>query len=111
MRWYRNLPVPRRHRFAQIALFCCGLLVPEMLMLAWLTPHAIRMADSWSFILSGYSLVLLLYMSAATVAMGDYLKVCLVLFGLLYACVLGGLLVEGSALFILTAVLLFWRGY
>jgi hypothetical protein len=108
--WYRNLPVPRRHRFAQIALFCGVLLIPEMLMLAWLTPHPIRMADSWSFILSGYSIILLLYMSAATVAMGDYLKVCLVLFGILYACVLGNLLVELSGLFFLTALMLFWRG-
>ena len=109
--WYRNLPVPRIRRFIQIALFCGLLLIPEMLTLAWLAPVPIRIVDSWSFLLSGYSIMLLLYMGAATVAMGDYLKLCLVLFGILYACVLGNLLIGMSGLFLLTALLLFWRGY
>ena len=109
--WYRNLPVPRMRRFIQIALFCGLLLTPEMLTLAWLTPDPIRIVDCWSFLFSGYSIVLLLYMGATTVAMGDYLKLCLVLFGILYACVLGNMLIAMSGLFLLTALLLFWRGY
>ena len=109
--WYRNLPVPRWRHFTQIALFCGLLLIPEMLTLAWLTPHPIRIVDSWSFLLSGYSVVLLLYMGAATVAMGDYLKLCLVVFGILYACVLGNWWIEMSGLFLFTALLLFRRGY
>ena len=109
--WYRNLPVPRMRRFIQIALFCSLLLVPEMLIMAWLTPDPIRIRDSVSFILSGYSVLLLLYISAATIAMGDYLKLCLVLFGILYGCVLGDLLIGMSGFFLATAVLLFWKGY
>jgi hypothetical protein len=109
--WYRNLPVPRLHRFIQIAIFCGLLLLPDVLILAWLTPDPIKIGDSGSFIFSGYSVVLLLYTSAATVAMGDYLKLCLVLFGILYACVLGDLLIGMSGLFLVTAWLLFWRGY
>jgi hypothetical protein len=42
---------------------------------------------------------------------GDYLKLCLVLFGILYAGVLGGFLMGVSGLFILTAMALFVRGY
>jgi hypothetical protein len=109
--WYLNLPVPRWRRLTQIAFFCGLLLIPEMLMLAWLTPDPIRIVDSWSFLVSGYSVILLLYIGAATVAMGDYLKGCLVLFGILYACELGDVLIEMSGLFLLTALLLFWRGY
>lgn len=109
--WYRNLPVPRMRRFIQIALFFSLLLLPEMLTMAWLTPHPIRVRDSVSFILSGYSVLLLLFISAATIAMGDYLKLCLVLFGILYACVLGDLLIGMSGFFLATAVLLFWKGY
>lgn len=109
--WYRNLPVPRTRRFIQVALFCSLLLIPEMLILAWLTPDPIRIRDSVSFILSGYSVLLLLYISAATIAMGDYLKLCLVLFGILYGYVLGDLLIGMSGFFLATAGLLFWRGY
>ena len=82
-----------------------------VVLLAWLTPDPIRIRDSWCFLLSGYSVLLLLYMSAATVAMGDYLKLCLALFGILYACVLGDLLIGMSGLFLVTAVLLFRWGY
>ncbi len=109
--WYRNLPVPRMRRFIQIALFCSLLLIPEMLIMAWLTPDPIRIGDSVSFILSGYSVLLLLYICAATIAIGDYLKLCLVLFGILYGCVLGDLLIGMSGFFLATAVLLFWKGY
>jgi hypothetical protein len=80
-------------------------------MLAWLTPDPIRIRDSLSFILSDYSVVLLLYTSAATVATGDYLKLCLVLFGILYVSVLGDLLIVMSGLFLATAFLLFRWGY
>jgi hypothetical protein len=103
--------VPRIRRFLQIALFCGLLPIPDMLTLAWLTPDPIRIRDSWCFLLSGYSVLLLLFMSAATVAMSDYLKLCLVLFGILYACVLGDLLIGMSGLFLVTAVLLFRWGY
>lgn len=109
--WYRNLPVPRMRRFIQIALFCGVLLIPEMLLLAWLTPDPIRIRDSVSFILSGYSVLLLLYSGAATIAMDDYLKLCLVLFGILYVSVLSGLLIGMSGFFLATACVLFWRGY
>jgi len=82
-----------------------------MLILAWLTPHPIRIRDSVSFILSGYSTLLRLYMSAATVAMGNYFKLCLVLFGILYVCVLSDLLIVLSGLFLVTAYVLFRWGY
>ncbi len=113
MRWYRALPVPLIKRFAQPGLFCALLLLPEIATLAWLTPNPIRVTDAFSFIVSAYSLLLLLYSLLCTVpfATGDYLKLCLVLFGILYACVLGGFLIVLSGFFFLAAMLLFLWGY
>jgi hypothetical protein len=88
--FYRGLPVPVFRRLAQYALFCLLLLLPETLLLAGLTPHPVRLADALIFGGMGYGLLLLLNslwviwpLSAA-----DYLKLCLVLFGILYVFVL-----------------------
>jgi hypothetical protein len=113
MRWYRALPVPLIKRFAQPGMFCALLLLPEIATLAWLTPNPIRVTDSISFIFSAYSLLLLLYslLCAVPFATGGYLKLCLVLFGILYACVLGGFLIVLSGFLMLAAMLLFLWGY
>jgi hypothetical protein len=113
LRWYRALPVPLIRRFAQPGLLCALLLLPEIGTLAWLTPNPIRITDAFSFIISAYSLLLLLYslLCAVPFATGDYLKLCLVLFGILYACVLGGFLIVLSGFFLLAAMLLFLWGY
>lgn len=111
--WYRALPVPLFHRFIQLAFFCGLLLLPEMLTLGWLTPHPIRLTDSCSFIFSGYSVLLLLYslLLATSMPMDDYLKLCLVLFGILYVGVLGSFLIVLSGFFLMTALVLFKWGY
>ena len=111
--WYRALPVPLIRRFIQIALFCGLLLVPEMLTLGRLTPDPIRTMDSWSFLFSGYSILLLLYalLLATAMPMDDYLKLCLVLFGILYIGVLGSFLMMVSGIFLVTALVLFRWGY
>ncbi len=113
MRWYRALPVSLICRLAQAGLFCALLLLPEMLTLGWLTPNPIRVVDSLRFIVSAYSLLLLLYslLSAVPLATGDYLKLCLVLFGILYICVLGRVLIVLSGVFLFTATVVFLRGY
>jgi hypothetical protein len=111
--WYRALPVPLFRRFIQIAFFCGLLLLPEMLTLGWLTPDPIRITDSCMFVFSGYSVLLWLYslLLATSMPMDDYLKLCLVLFGILYVGVLGSFLILLSGLFFLTALVLFKRGY
>jgi hypothetical protein len=44
-------------------------------------------------------------------AAGNTLKLCLVIFGILYACVLGGFLIAMSGFFFFTAAILFFWGY
>lgn len=113
LRCYRALPVPLLKRFTSLALICGLLLLPEMLTLAWLTPHPIRLLDALSFMWLGYSLLLLLCCLLATVKIktGDFLKLLLVLFGILYGGVLGDFLIALSGFFVFTAAMLFFGGY
>ena len=87
---YKALPVSRGVRFCLHALLCFLLLLPEMAVLGWLTPHPVRPADSLAFVVLGYALLLLLnsILAAWTLTVADYLKLCLVLFGILYCFVL-----------------------
>ena len=88
--FYRALPVPRIRRFGEYALFCFLLLLPEMLLLGRLTPHPLKPADSFVFIILGYGILLLLHgiLNIWTLAVADYLKLCLIMLGLLYCLVL-----------------------
>ena len=110
---YRGLPVPLVRRFGHYSLFCFLLLAPETLVLGWLTPHPIQVVDSLSFLFSGYSLLLLLNSILLTVSLtaSDYWKLCLVLFGILYCCVLGKFLIASSGFCVFMAAVLFFRGY
>ncbi len=112
LRSYRAMPVPFANRFACVAIFCGLLLLPEMLTLGWLTPYPIRVSDALSFVASGYSLLLLLCCLFSTVhtTTGNFLKLCLVLFGILYGGVLGDFLIALSGFFLFVAAMLFfWR--
>ncbi|HVU96327.1 MAG TPA: hypothetical protein VHE34_13950 [Puia sp.] len=87
---YRSLPVKKLRWLAQYALFCVVLLLPEIIVLGWLTPHPIRLVDALAFAGLGYVILLLLcgILLAWTVKPADYFKLCLVLFGILYILVL-----------------------
>jgi hypothetical protein len=110
---YRALPVVLRKRFGQYCLFYFLLLLPEILVLGWLTPDPIRFIDTLELVVSGYSLLILLNSFLFVIALraGDFLKLCLVIFGILYGCVLGGFLIAMSGFFFFTAAVLFFRGY
>jgi hypothetical protein len=87
---YRSLPVKNFRRETQYALFCLALLLPEIIVLGWLTPHPIRLIDALAFAGLGYVILLLLYsiLRVWTLKPVEYLKLCLVLFGILYVLVL-----------------------
>jgi hypothetical protein len=87
---YGTLPVNVFHRGTQYALFCFGLLLPEIIVLGWLTPHPIRLIDSLAFAGLGYVILLMLegILLAWTLTSADYLKLCLILYGMLYILVL-----------------------
>jgi hypothetical protein len=88
--FYRALPVPPVRRLAHHALLCFLLLAPETMILGWMIPHPIRLADGLLFVLMGYGILLLLdsLLIAGDLTAADYLKLCLVLFGILYGFVL-----------------------
>lgn len=111
--FYRTLPVPLTRRFTHYSLFVFLLLLPEMLMLAWMTPHFIRIGDTIEFILSGYSVLLLMnsLLFIAPFTNRAFLQLCLCIFGILYCCVLGNCLIIMSGIFLVTATVLFFRGY
>jgi len=110
---YRSLPVLRAVRFIQYGLFYGCMLLPEMLTLGWLTPHPIRLMDSLGFILSGYSVLLLLnsLLFVASWRIRDFIKLSGGIFGILYFGVLGDVLIALSGFFFVTAFVLFYWGY
>jgi hypothetical protein len=111
--YYRALPVLLWKRFGQYCLFYFLLLLPEILILGWLTPDPIRFIDTLELVLSGYSVLALLNSFLFVIALKtvDFLKLCLVIFGILYGCVLGGFLIAMSGSFLFTAAILFFWGY
>jgi len=88
--FYRALPAPRVRRLAHHALLCFLLLAPETMILGWLVPHPIMLADGLLFVIMGYGILVLLdsVLIASDLTAADYLKLCLVLFGILYGFVL-----------------------
>jgi hypothetical protein len=113
MKWYRALPVALGKRLGQYCLFWLLLLVPEMLILGWMTPNPIRFIDVLELGITGYSLLILVSccLMVIPLSVSDFLKLCLVIFGILYGCVLGGFLIAMSGFFLFTAAILFFWGY
>jgi hypothetical protein len=112
--FYRVLPVSLLRRFGQYTIFSFLLLLPETLVLCcWMTPEHLRLADTLTFITSGYSVILLMncLLLVARFTNRDFEKCCLGIFGILYCCVLGNVLLEMSGSFVVTAAILFFRGY
>ena len=111
--FYRSLPVSLGQRWIQYCLLYFLVLIPEMLTLSWLTPMNIRWKDALGFILSGYSLLLLLnsMLFVASLKMSDFLKLSLGIFGILYLAVLGDAVIALSGGFFVVAGCLFFGGY
>ena len=84
-----------------------------MLILAWLTPNPIRFMDVLELGTTGYSLLILVSccLLIMPLRVSDFLKLWLVLFGICYACVLGGFLIAMSGFFVGAAMVLFFGGY
>lgn len=111
--FYRSLPVSLGRRLGQYCFFCFLLLVPEMLILGWLTPNPIRSIDVLDLVMTGYSLLILVSCCQLVIPLrvSNFLKLWLVLFGIWYGCVLGGFLIAMSGFFVGAAVIFFFGGY
>jgi hypothetical protein len=112
--FYRGMPVSLARRFMQYGLLYFLLFIPEMITISWLTPHALHYGDAIRLALSGYGLLLLLnsLLFVAPLKMIDFLKILLVIYGLLYFCAMAGMLLWLSVcLFTLAAGLFFARYY
>ena len=76
-------------------------------------PVHIRSIDALELLIPGYSILLLLnsFLLVIPLKTGDFLTLCLVIFGILYGCVLGALLFAMTGLFFFTGAILFFKGY
>jgi len=90
LHFYPALPVPRIRRVTQYALFCALLLLPETIVLAWLTPQPVHIEDTLICLLLSYTVLVTLYAVLITrdLTINNYLQFCLGLLGLLYCLVL-----------------------
>jgi hypothetical protein len=111
--FYRGMPVSLTRRFMQVALLCLLLFIPEVITLSWVTPHALHYGDALRLALSGYGLLLLLncILLAAPLRMADFLKLLLLLYGVLYFFVMAGALFWLAGCLLVLAALLFMTGY
>ncbi|MBS1659592.1 MAG: hypothetical protein JST68_00935 [Bacteroidetes bacterium] len=111
--FYRTLPVSLPARFGQYCACYFLLLLPEISVLIRLTPSPVAFRDVLTFILTGYGLLLLLnsLLITAHYTSRQFLQLCLCIFGILYCCVLGKCLLALSGLLLVTATILFFRGY
>jgi hypothetical protein len=111
--FYRALAVSFATRFGQYALFCLLLLLPEILVLGWMTPNPIRFIDVLELVVTGYSLLLLVNgcLLVIPLRVRDFLKLWLVLLGIWYGCVMGGSLIAMSGFFVVVAMILLVAGY
>src|SRR5580692_2012302 len=111
--FYRALAVSFATRLGQYGLFCLLLLLPEMLVLGWMTPNPIRIIDVLELVVTGYSLLLLVNgcLLIIPLRVSDFLKLWLVLLGIWYCCVLGGSLIAMSGFFVGAAVILMAAAY
>jgi len=111
--FYRSLPVSMIGRIMQYAILYLLVLLPEMIILGWLTPDHIRFRDAAGFVLAGYSILLLLNgcLFIAALERSEWLKLTGILFGILYFGVLSDHLIFISGVFLVAAGSLFYRGY
>jgi hypothetical protein len=111
--FYRALPVSLAGRLGQYSLFCLLLLLPEMLVLGWMTSNPIRFIDVLELVVTGYSLLFVVTCCLLVIPLrvSDFLKLWLVLLGIWYGCVLGGSLIAMSGFFVGAAVILMVAGY
>jgi hypothetical protein len=112
--FYRGLPFTLLRRLGQYCALYLAVLAPEIIVMGWLAPVHVRIQDALGFILAGFSLLLLMnsLLLVSPMGMKDFLKGCLVIFGLLYFSVLAGAVITLSGfLFIVAGSLFLWRYY
>lgn len=111
--FYRALPVPVGRRLLQYGLLCGLMLVPETIVLGWLTPGSVRFIDAVELVVTGYSLVFLVTCCLMVISLkvSGFLKLWLVLFGIWYGCVLGGFLIVMSVSFVAAGAIIYCSGW
>ena len=92
MRFYRGLPVSMTARLYQYAILYAVLLIPEIVTFGIVSPAYMHGNDAIQLVTAGYAFLLLqcslLFMSPIPIR--EFLKITLLLFGVLYFAVMGG---------------------
>lgn len=111
--FYRSLPIPVLSRFLQHAFLYAVILIPEIITLIVLTPRYLRPADAITFLISGYSILLLLnsIFFSANFNMKESLVLSLMIFFIVYLFLMGDLIPGITAAFLVLSAGLFFKGY
>jgi hypothetical protein len=111
--FYRGLPITLTKRFCQYGAVYGILLLPELIVIAFLAPAHLHYYDMLGFLLSSYSLVL--FMNNLTFAvhssMREFLKVSLLLFFVQYLVMMALGLYPLFLLFFISATVVFYTSY
>lgn len=110
---YRNAPVSLSKRLFEYLLFYFIIVIPEIITIATLTPIHLHIVDAIYFALCAFGLVVLMnsicFLEDFT--MNQYLRIMLLVFCVQYFFVISDLLSFLSIIYVVLAVLIFYKSY
>jgi hypothetical protein len=88
--FYRSVPISLFKRFIQYAIFYFIILIPEIFVIALLTPIHLNYSDAFLFVFFAYSLLLFMHslLFVQFFQMKEYLKIILCIFLIIYCSIL-----------------------
>jgi len=111
--FYRGLPISLPKRMLQYGLLYLVVLIPEMILISWLSPKLLHYVDAIEFVGWSYAVLLLLdsLLFVRPFPMKGYLKLLFCIFMIVYGGVLGGFFLLLTILTFLAATTLFFWSY
>ncbi|MFT4153561.1 hypothetical protein [Parafilimonas sp.] len=111
--FYRMLPVSLERRLLQYALFYFFLLIPECITVSALTPAHLNSIDAINFILSGFSLLLLMHSFSflKNFSIKDYIALLFVIFLIEYILLITLAPCYMYIIFFIMAIIIFYSRY
>jgi hypothetical protein len=111
--FYRSLQISLLKRYLQYGCLYFLLFIPEIIMIACLTPGYLRYQDAGLFIIFGYSTLLLMnsLLFVRHFPVTTFLKIAVVYFFIIFAAVLSGTVLWLAIISLLLSVIFFFKGY
>jgi hypothetical protein len=111
--FYRGMPVSLLQRFVQYGILYFLLMIPEIIVIQWLTPTYIRYRDAILFVFYGYTVLIFLnsLLFIRLFPKFEYLKIVTGLYLMIFIAVLTGIFPFFCAGLFLLAIHIFFRYY